>query len=79
VPRNRCGTRHSRVTERGRPRNACGACALFSEALGGPGGDRVDREEAGQVALPGSLRVLVDQAAVWVKTRPKVQLVPWSA
>ena len=80
--RTGCGTGHSRVTEVGRPCDAIGAPDRSSGRPGtSPRSSARHREieEAGQVSLPGLVRRYSDQAAVWLKRSPKVQLVPWSA
>jgi hypothetical protein len=81
--RSGCGTGHSRVTELSRPRDAIGASDRdagqpVATSIQVARGSR-EMAEAGQVALPGLVGAWEDQAAVWVKRRPKVQLVPWSA
>jgi hypothetical protein len=87
--RTGCGTGHSRVTELGRH---CDAIEASDRGAGRPpGASSRGREvfrgnrgipgngEGRAGSLPGLLGRYSDQAAVWLKRSPKVQLVPWSA
>ncbi len=76
--RTGCGTGHSRVTELGR---LCDAIEASDRDARQPVATPVDlaRARPGRFPCPASWGRWEDQAAVWLKRRPKVQVVPWSA